>query len=500
MTQAPKQNVGATRAPRATPQGKRPATAKIDPAWAFGAAVQKREVLGVGGMLALQAAAGNRVVAGLVQPRRERSSRDESARVHEAAKLGVGGASGELPYLERIQRSFGRHDVTGVVAHTGAQATAGAHAMGAAAFTMGNHVAFAGSPDLRTAAHEAAHVVQQRGGVQLSGGVGVEGDRYEQHADAVAGLVVQGRSAERLLDLRGIPGSGSSPTREGLQMPFQARPWAPMAVQRLVGPDKKAGDKVKIKRTTSRALHGEVATIVRLADTSYEYVVRVSDQEFIASFDQLVPVEEKLGDVTVESQIQELIQTQTPKEILDIVREKVAATMGLSAKDVTVSGSFAILLHAIAAGREARTPRDIDVFVPKTASAALAKLSGLTLFGVPVEGHPEGHLGKRDPAGIVSLNNLLAKDLIKLLDQTSVFREVVPLPEHVAAKEIPASALVSEMESKTPTVLQKLQTTDRVSNFKRDGEIWIKTLKDVKTLVASGATLEQFQEEEDPWS
>jgi hypothetical protein len=87
--------------------------------------------------------------------------------------------------------------------------------MGAAAFTTGNHVAFAGSPDLRTAAHEAAHVVQQRGGVQLSGGVGAVGDRYEQHADAVAGLVVQGRSAERLLDQHGVQAiPGPSPTRE----------------------------------------------------------------------------------------------------------------------------------------------------------------------------------------------------------------------------------------------------------------------------------------------
>ena len=74
--------------------------------------------------------------------------------------MGIGGTSGPLPHLEKIQKSFGRHDVTGVVAHTGPQATAGAQAMGAAAFTMGNHVAFAGNADLRTAAHEAAHALR----------------------------------------------------------------------------------------------------------------------------------------------------------------------------------------------------------------------------------------------------------------------------------------------------------------------------------------------------
>jgi hypothetical protein len=49
------------------------------------------------------------------------------------------------------------------------------------------------------AAHEAAHVVQQCAGVQLKGGGGETGDRYEQHADAVAYLVVQGKSSASLL-------------------------------------------------------------------------------------------------------------------------------------------------------------------------------------------------------------------------------------------------------------------------------------------------------------
>lgn len=66
---------------------------------------------------------------------------------------------------------------------------AAAYGMGAEAFATGDRVAFAGSPDLHTAAHEAAHVVQQRAGVQLKGGVGEAHDRYEQHANAVADAV-----------------------------------------------------------------------------------------------------------------------------------------------------------------------------------------------------------------------------------------------------------------------------------------------------------------------
>jgi hypothetical protein len=129
-------------------------------------------------------------------------------RVHQAAQHGTSGSGGSLPHLDRIQRSFGRHDVSGVRAHTDERAAEGAGAMGAEAFAQGEQVAFGGAPSVHTAAHEAAHVVQQRGGVQLKGGVGEAGDHHEQHANAVADLVVQGKSAESLLDRYG-GGSGA---------------------------------------------------------------------------------------------------------------------------------------------------------------------------------------------------------------------------------------------------------------------------------------------------
>lgn len=120
--------------------------------------------------------------------------------VEAAAQLGTRGPAEPLPHLAAIQASFGHHDVSGVAAHSDAAAAQGAQALGATAFATGNHVAFRGAPDLHTAAHEAAHVVQQRGGVSLLGGVGQAGDPHEQHADAVADRVVAGRSAADLLD------------------------------------------------------------------------------------------------------------------------------------------------------------------------------------------------------------------------------------------------------------------------------------------------------------
>ncbi len=126
------------------------------------------------------------------------------ASVPDIAAQGVSGGGGSLPHGDAIQASFGRHDVGDVQAHVGGSAGAAADAIGAKAYatttSAGPQVAFKESPDLHTAAHEAAHTVQQKGGVQLKGGVGQVGDVYERNADAVADAVVQGRSAESLLD------------------------------------------------------------------------------------------------------------------------------------------------------------------------------------------------------------------------------------------------------------------------------------------------------------
>ncbi len=119
--------------------------------------------------------------------------------VHAAAAAGIAGPAGALPFADVIQRSFGAHDLSAIQAHVGGPAAAASAAMGAEAYATGQHVAFARPPDLHTAAHEAAHVVQQRAGVQLKGGVGEVGDAYEQQADAVADAVVRGESAEHLL-------------------------------------------------------------------------------------------------------------------------------------------------------------------------------------------------------------------------------------------------------------------------------------------------------------
>lgn len=144
----------------------------------------------------------------------QRSAADDlpAATIHAAAAAGVRTPATAMPHLAAIQGAFGRHSLAGVRAHLGERATASAAAMDAAAFTTGADVVFARPPDLHTAAHEAAHVVQQRGGISLSGNAGRVGDPWERHADAVADAVVAGRSAEPLLDATAPQRAAREPT------------------------------------------------------------------------------------------------------------------------------------------------------------------------------------------------------------------------------------------------------------------------------------------------
>jgi len=125
-----------------------------------------------------------------------------ASEVHATAAAGIRDRGEPLPHRERIQHAFGPdRDLSRVTAHVGGPASAASAQLRANAYTAGEHIAFASAPDLRLAAHEAAHVVQQRAGVALSAGVGRSGDSYEQNADAVAERVAAGGLATDLLPL-----------------------------------------------------------------------------------------------------------------------------------------------------------------------------------------------------------------------------------------------------------------------------------------------------------
>lgn len=117
------------------------------------------------------------------------------------ANSGIASAGSPFPHKEQIQSAFGRHSIDKFTAHTDSVARAAAKSISAEAYATGTAAAFETStPDLHTAAHEAAHLVQQQGNIAPKNNVGYTNDKYERHADEVAEKVVSGQSAESLLD------------------------------------------------------------------------------------------------------------------------------------------------------------------------------------------------------------------------------------------------------------------------------------------------------------
>lgn len=127
------------------------------------------------------------------------------------AVKGTKGPGSAFPFADQIQAAFGNHDISGLRAHTGPEAEEATDTLNAAAFAFGDDVAFADTPDLFTAAHEAAHSCMQAAGVGPDAEIGSAGDEHEQLADAVASRVVAGESAQSLLDQAAGPGVGASP-------------------------------------------------------------------------------------------------------------------------------------------------------------------------------------------------------------------------------------------------------------------------------------------------
>jgi hypothetical protein len=116
------------------------------------------------------------------------------------ARDGTQGHGRALAHGERIQNSFGsRHDLSSVRMHVGRSSGEACDRLGAAAFATGSSIAFRADPDLWLAAHEAAHVIQQRHGEGPPAGLDSPGDRHERAASAVADRVVAGKSARDLL-------------------------------------------------------------------------------------------------------------------------------------------------------------------------------------------------------------------------------------------------------------------------------------------------------------
>jgi uncharacterized membrane protein len=261
-----------------------------------------------------------------LSPVQKKSDGAQEQNVHDWAALGTQSAGAALPHLDKIQAAFGNHDVTGVKAQVGGPAKDACAGMGAEAYVSGNTVAFASSPTLHTAAHEAAHIVQQRAGVSLKGGVGKAGDPYEQHADAVADLVVQGKSAEGLLGTMAGGGQTTDVQRkeagpEPKAGPVETVEFTEDEVTHLETPKRYVLDAAKAK--AGRGTGVTVSHRIHQIMTSYRdgYEIRIASQA-----GALEQIDTWLGGVDFSSQNAN-IMTAILKEVADEVFSKVIGSI-----------------------------------------------------------------------------------------------------------------------------------------------------------------------------
>ena len=113
--------------------------------------------------------------------------------VQAAAEQGLRGGGQPLPHLSQLERGFGA-SLASVRVHSDASAAGASRAMGAEAFTRGEHIGLAApAPSLGLLAHEVAHVVQQRAGAGPASGIGQVGDGFEREAHAAAAAVSRGQ-------------------------------------------------------------------------------------------------------------------------------------------------------------------------------------------------------------------------------------------------------------------------------------------------------------------
>lgn len=162
-----------------------------DPLMMKAAMAGRPDVLGRGGMLGLQRAAGNAATAQLME---------EGPSVHDV----VSGSGQPLDSGVRkdMEARMG-HDFSDVKVHTGDAADASARSVSAHAYTVGSNIVFqrgaydpGSSAGQTMLAHELTHVVQQRNGpvdgTPVGGGVSVSdpSDRFEREASANADAVM----------------------------------------------------------------------------------------------------------------------------------------------------------------------------------------------------------------------------------------------------------------------------------------------------------------------
>ena len=266
------------------------------------------------------------------------------------AARGVAGPGETMPFLGELQESFGPAGgaLRDARAHIGGDAAAAAGQIGAHAFATGHDVALPEHPDKGLVAHEAAHVVQQAGGVHPSGGVGAAGDPLEQQADAVAEAVVAGKSAAPIL-ASSVGGSGgaTSVQRQGAPDAQPRRPsWLPPEPE-----------KPEPAFTYEGVHEAKIFDAIKARFSSlslpppHEHMVWVGGGAAMATGFEQALIAVRGGDANLEVQLPELLYPIDPWRIIDQHRQLATGRPGETIDGQPATGTMVwnpLVGHALA--------------------------------------------------------------------------------------------------------------------------------------------------------
>jgi hypothetical protein len=352
--------------------------------------------------------------------------------------------------------------------------------------------------DVRTSIqnHKAKSGAADQGHFQAPRGVAISDVSPRQHQLKEFGALAASSSRVQQLRALSVQANQSPRTVEPRKLTQLCQP--KQVVQRLVPHGLGKDTPVVIKRSTSSEFHGALAKIVDSGPGPNEYIVSVGDQLLIARLDQLLPSGQVPKAIGAEVEIDIIVRTP-PDQLLTQVLQHVKNKLSVEGP-VVLGGSFAALIHALAAGQNARTPRDIDVFVDPKDGKKLGLSykpilrADIPIWGIPLELHRAGDLvsvdeGERD-AGIVNKNKLLAKALIKVRKQQYKLKAAIPDPG--VRQDYDARAVLGEMEQASEKLMAMNDEVDSMSDTSK--EVWLKTLVDIKSLVNSGADLSVYNQ------
>jgi len=293
------------------------------------------------------------------------------------------------------------------------------HKLNAYAYAQGTDIHLASGQE-KHLPHEAWHVVQQKQGrvqptMQMKDKVNVNDDMgLEKEADIMGGRATGFAS-----------NNGASKFSVSTKTPAGT-------VQRMVNLGLEEGTTVVIVRSTSEEFHGDMATIMGPGKESNEYMVRVNltKETVFVRADQLSLPQRNIPK-TIDVDTARLGNTDQT-EIFKQLNEYIIKEFSLKAGTFHIGGSFAAFMHAKAAKKPARIPRDIDVIVSHKDFVAVNEKNhgmhsmhskpfqpGQAFYGIPIEIHFIGNLiephdlkyntERKGDASVLNKNLLLAK-------------------------------------------------------------------------------------------